>query len=76
MGIKDLYKVIYEHGSEGVGVVNLEDIKGLRIAVDISVFLYKFIRTAGDDGDKWLNAFIHFLCTFKKHKINCVCIFS
>lgn len=76
MGIKDLYKVIYEHGSEGVGVVNLEDIKGLRIAVDISVFLYKFIRTAGDDGDKWLNAFIHFLCTFKKHRINCICIFD
>lgn len=74
MGINDLCSVIE---SEAPGVVtscHLSTLNGFYLAVDISIFLYKYIRTAG--GDMWMNVFISFLCKFIKHNIVTVCIFD
>lgn len=74
MGIKDLYKVIE---SEAPGVIqdyHFSQLSGFHIAVDISIFLYKYIRTAG--GNDWVNIFVNFLCKFIKHNIVVVCIFD
>jgi len=74
MGIKDLYKVIADHAPDQLVEFQLYELSGFRIAIDISVFLYKFIRTAGDV--HWMNIFILFLCTLKKYHIKAVCIFD
>lgn len=74
MGIKDLYKVIEDEAGDCFEEVTLHKLSGLRIAIDISIFLYRYIRTAGNDG--WMNLFIGFLCKFLKHNIITVCIFD
>jgi len=73
MGISDFYSVIKERCPEQLQVARLTDLAGYRLAVDISVFLYKHIRSAGDD---WMNSFIVFLVTLKKSGITSVCIFD
>lgn len=71
MGIQDLYKIIPK---EHVIVYRFEELEGLKIAVDISIFLYKTIRSCGNEG--WMAAFILLLCKLKKHRIKAICIFD
>lgn len=73
MGIKDLFKVLRTHCPEAIVATNLSTLAGKRIAIDISVFLYKYIKTAGDD---WLDSLILLLCRIKKMKIRAVCVFD
>lgn len=74
MGIKDLYTVIKLVAPDHITSYHLSELTGTRFSVDISIFLYKYIRTAGDKG--WMNMFILFLCSLKKHGIKAVCIFD
>lgn len=74
MGINGLCKVIEEEAPDVVTTCHLSALNGFYISVDISIFLYKFIRTAGGSG--WVNVFISFLCKFIKHNIVTVCIFD
>lgn len=71
MGIKDLYKVI---DKDLIVEYHLSELRGLRVAVDISIFLYRYIRSAGVI--RWMNSFILLLCTLRKHGIKAVCIFD
>lgn len=73
MGIDNLYKIIEEHAPGSLENYHLSQLSGLRIAVDISIILFKVIKTAGDD---WLSVFINFLAKFIKHHIITVCIFD
>lgn len=74
MGIKDLYKVIDEYAPESRSTHHLSEFVGYSFAVDISIFLNKYIKSAGDP--LWMNTFFLFLCTLKKHGIKTVCIFD
>lgn len=74
MGISDLYNVIKEHCPEVLVTMHMSKLVGLKIAVDISIFLNKFVKTAGPD--RWVDSFILLLCTLKKHGIKPVCIFD
>ena len=74
MGIKDLYKVINENAPECRSVHHLSEFRGYSFAVDISIFLNKYIKSAGDK--LWMNTFFLFLCTLKKHGIKTVCVFD
>jgi 5'-3' exonuclease len=74
MGIKDLYKVIKSEASESFTEHHLSDFSGIRVAIDISIFFYKYIRTAGERD--WMNMFIMFLCILKKNGIKAICIFD
>ena len=71
MGIQDLYQIIPE---DQLIIYRFDELTGLKIAVDISIFLYKTIRSCGNDG--WMSAFILLLCTLKKYRIKAVCIFD
>jgi len=73
MGIKDFYKIIKRKCPEELLTLDLYDLSGISVAVDISVFLYKLIKTAGD---RWRTSFVILLCTLKRYKIKCVCIFD
>lgn len=74
MGIADLYKVILDECPDVLVVVPLSDLTGMRIAVDISIFLNRYVKTLGDK--RWIEGFIIFLCCLKRHGIKPVCIFD
>lgn len=74
MGISDLYKVIDDNCSGVLVEVHLSQFRGLKFAVDISIFLNKYVKTSGPD--RWLASFIMLLCTLKKHGIKVIAIFD
>lgn len=74
MGIQDLYKIIKTHAKSQILTYYFHELSGLRLAVDISIFLYKYTRTTGTSS--WMNQFILLLCTLKSHGIKAVCIFD
>ncbi len=74
MGITDLYQVIKLNCPDQLGSVDMSELVGYKIAVDISIFLYKYIRSAGETA--WMNIFILFLCNLKKYGIKAICVFD
>ena len=74
MGIKDLYSVIKSNCPNQLPVVHFSKLGGYRIAIDISVFLYKFIRSAGPD--RWIDPFLMLMCLIKQNNARAICIFD
>jgi len=74
MGIQKLYEVLDKHCPDAIITARFEELIGYRIAVDISVFLYKYIRSSGPV--RWIDDFIMLLCTLKGHGIKSVCVFD
>jgi 5'-3' exonuclease len=74
MGLKDFFKVVGKYAKNTRKQVKLSSLEGFRVAVDISIFLYKAIRSSGDE--RWIDQFIMFLCKFKKYGIIILCIFD
>jgi 5'-3' exonuclease len=74
MGIQDLFKVLNDRCPECIQNFHLSHWRGKSIAVDVSIFLNKYVKSAGDR--LWMNSFFLFLCTLKKHNVKCVLIFD
>lgn len=74
MGIKDLFKIIKKYAPELLVKFSLNEWRGHSFAVDISIFLNKYIKSAGPV--YWMSTFFLFLCTLKKHGIKMICIFD
>lgn len=74
MGIRDLYSILREHCPGVLVDTSMSEFTGYRVAVDISIFLNKFVKSAGPK--RWLENFILLLCCLKKHGIKAVCIFD
>lgn len=74
MGIRDFYQVIKQRAPDTLQTYHLSEFRGYRFAVDISIFLNKYIKSAGEKA--WMNTFFLFICTLKKHGIKTVCIFD
>ena len=73
MGIEGLLKRIKETYPEVVLEVPLSDLKGYRVAVDMSIYFYKFIRS---NPNTWKKTMVEFLLSLKKSKITPICIFD
>ncbi|HMP28061.1 MAG TPA: hypothetical protein PKD85_00590 [Saprospiraceae bacterium] len=74
MGIQDFYNVIKKHCPEVLVVIKLSQLSGQKIAVDISIFLNKYVKSAGTE--KWVDQFIILMCCLKRHGIKPVSIFD
>lgn len=74
MGIQDLFKVLGSRCPDHIHDFHLSQWTGTSAAVDISIFMNKYVKSAGDK--LWMNIFFLFLCTLKKHNIKAVCIFD
>nr|QBK85589.1 MAG: flap endonuclease [Marseillevirus LCMAC101] len=74
MGINHLFDLVRAECPEQLVTYRFDELFGWRVAVDISIFLYKYTRAAGPE--KWINPFIILLCTLKKNGIKTVCIFD
>lgn len=84
MGIKDLMKVLKEYSPDSICLYGLDVFCGYTVAIDISIYLNKFIKSSGAGFDEngemisseWLNRFMVMFCKLKKYGIKVVCIFD
>ena len=74
MGIQDLYDVIKEECPGALQTIDFSLLAGFKIAVDVSIFLNKFVKTAGET--KWVEPFILLVRMLKKNGIKPVFIFD
>ena len=70
MGIKGLSKLIKQYSK----VITLEELQGKRVAVDTSIYLYKFKYNT--TGNMFLNSFCKQLLLFKQYNIDPVYVFE
>lgn len=73
MGIKELSKYIRDN-TNAYRLQSLSRYSGKKIAVDISVFLYKTIRSNGPEG--WVTSMVSLFRCLKKFGIKIVCVFD
>ena len=71
MGIRNLNKYLRDQCPDSIRVLNMADLDGKRIAVDISIYLYKY------EGDNMLleNMYL-MLSIFRHHNITPIFIFD
>ena len=74
MGIKDLRPFLEKKCSNLVIEVPIKKLMGQRIAIDIMVFLYKYLRSVGEDN--WIPFMIQNLSVFARHRVDIVCVFD
>jgi 5'-3' exonuclease len=74
MGIKELYKVIEELAPDTMYTSSFEKLCGYSVAADISIFLHKYIKSAGPV--YWIDLFIKLLCLLKMNGTKTICIFD
>lgn len=74
MGITKLFKIIEEKCPEVIHKFSLNEWRSNTIAIDISIFLNKFVKSTIGNG--WIEPFVELLCTFKKNGIRAVCVFD
>lgn len=74
MGIKDLSQFLRKNYPDSFETLNLSDLGGQRIAIDMSIYLHKYIKSVGED--LWLKVMINMLFNLLVNDIQIVCIFD
>ena len=74
MGVKDLYKVIRSNCPSQIDNVDMRDLAGYKVAVDVSIYLYRSVRSCGVA--RWIDSFISFVCDLKRFRIHPIYIFD
>ncbi len=74
MGVKGLYSLIRKTCPEQIGEVDMRDLAGYKVAVDVSIYLYRSVRSCGVQ--RWLDSFISFVCDLKRFRIHPIYIFD
>lgn len=67
MGIEGVNDVIRKNAPHAFCTVGFEALRGLLVAVDISIFFNRLVKSRGDTD--WRNGFVDFLTSFKKYGI-------
>lgn len=73
MGIKNLNKFLRDKSEELFTKIHLSEYAYKKIAIDISLYLFKFKAVCGDN---WLNAFVNLVCSLRRNEIHCVFIYD
>ena len=73
MGIKNLHSFLRSKCPEIYKTVYLSDYAYQKIAIDISLYMFKYKTIFGD---KWLDAFIKLIACLRKNEIHCVFIYD
>lgn len=73
MGIKNLHRFLQKHAPGVYREVSLSSYRGKTVAVDVNVYLYRFKSTYKD---KWLNAFVNFICVLKRNGLTCIFVYD
>ena len=73
MGIKNLHQILQEYAPDCYTTKNLNEYAFKKIGIDISLYLYKFKATLGND---WLGAFISLISCLRKWDIHSFFIYD
>ena len=74
MGIHGLNKFLKEKCPNCYKKVNLHNFEYKKIAIDTSLYMYKYKCIFGED--RWMDAFINLVCCLRKNEIHCIFIFD
>lgn len=74
MGVQDLYPLLKRRCPSELHIVNVIELEGNKIAVDISIYMYRCVRSCGVAG--WLDQFITFVCNLKRFRLHAVYVFD
>ena len=73
MGIKNLNKFIKDKFPESMINIHLSSLAYKKVAIDISLYLFKYKAVCGDN---WLSAFINLVASLRRNDIHCVFIYD
>ncbi|KKK72443.1 hypothetical protein LCGC14_2903830, partial [marine sediment metagenome] len=76
MGIKDLCQFLRKTAPDLVVEVPLSSLSGQRLAVDASIYLYKFICIDNQFKGQWIDMFINFIVWLRRNNIRPVFVFD
>jgi flap endonuclease-1 len=76
MGIKDLYPYLKKTIPDTIIDVPISCFFGKKIAVDVSVYLYKYICMENQNKANWLDLFISTIVWFRKNNVRLIFIFD
>ena len=71
MGIKFLNKILRDNCDQSIWQINISELQNKKIAIDISIYLYKYEST-----DTLLENMYLMLATFRQHNIIPIFIFD
>ena len=72
MGIKNILSYLRRY-EDLIESINISQFKGQTLALDVSVFLYRYLATFQE---KWLSAFQHLIQSFQHFQINIIYVFD
>lgn len=73
MGIKNLNKFLRDKCPEVFQETHISNFSFQKVAIDISLYMYKFKAIAGE---RWLSAFLNLITSLRRNHIHCVFIFD
>lgn len=73
MGIHKLYDVIKKYAPECMEKIHLSTFAFKKVAIDVSLFMFKFKAVCGD---RWLQAFLNLVTCLRRNEIHCVFIYD
>lgn len=79
MGIHDLFGTLRKKCPDVIHHMSQSNLKGISVAVDISIFFNTVIRSADPNSqiaNGWLSGFVDFLINFKRNNISPIFIFD
>jgi 5'-3' exonuclease len=73
MGIKNLNKFLREKTPEIFEPIHLSEYAFKKVAIDISLYLFKFKAVCGD---RWLYSFLQLICSLRRNEIHCIFVYD
>ncbi len=73
MGIKNLHRFLKKYAETAYKEIPLSEYANRSIAIDINIYIYRYKSMYKN---KWLNVFLTFILTLKKHNIQCIFIYD
>jgi len=73
MGIHNLHPFLRNKCPECYHDINLSQLSGQRIAVDVSLYMYKYKVT---QGEWWIRAFLKLIMCLRRNNVHCVFIYD
>lgn len=73
MGIKNLHRILEKYAPGCYTPKHLSEFQYKKIAIDISLYLYKYKAIAGD---RWLDSFVALIHSLRRWNVHCIFIYD
>ena len=73
MGIKNLHQFLRKKCPECYKQIHLSSLAYKKVAVDVSLFLFKYKSAVGD---RWIHAFINLILALRRNNVHCYFVYD